>query len=422
MSSSSRNRLMQEAFAGNMCGFKKFAAELDDGKGIAATVTRVRDAKGLSALHHAAMGGAFAICRYLIHDLKLDVNMKGDKKGETPVFLASLRGHKSTIVYLLKMGGNPDVRDEIGLTPLYLATDRGNSELAHLLLSHGANVDAVSGLGTPLERAASRSPEIVKLLLDHHANPNLSASRAYTPLSFAVSANYLQCVELLLEAGAHPDKAGASGGTPLLIAAAEGWVEITRCLLKYGANPDLISEEGVKPVEVAAICANCDCVKMLFPVTSPIPWYPDWSFVGVMKHVHSREAREQRNRKTKELFAGAKSKGDRAFHEKDYRMALFDYSRAIAGDPSSAILLSNRSLCFARLSCYGEEALTDAKNCILLKPDWPKGYYRAGVACNILRKFDQAAVMFMEGLKLDPKNVELRKAYQEAVEACNLDF
>ncbi|KAL5711321.1 hypothetical protein ACHQM5_021790 [Ranunculus cassubicifolius] len=83
-------------------------------------------------------------------------------------------------------------------------------------------------------------------------------------------------------------------------------------------------------------------------------------------------------------------------------------------DPLDPILLSNRSLCWASLK-NGEAALTDALACIKLKPDWPKAHYRAGSAWRLLGEFGKAADAFFMGLKLDPINKELRKAYQLSV-------
>ncbi|KAL5711320.1 hypothetical protein ACHQM5_021789 [Ranunculus cassubicifolius] len=59
--------------------FKNLAAELDDGRGIAETVSGIKDSEGKSSLHIAASEGNTAICFYLIDELKLDPNTKDDK-------------------------------------------------------------------------------------------------------------------------------------------------------------------------------------------------------------------------------------------------------------------------------------------------------------------------------------------------------
>ncbi|MCL7039401.1 hypothetical protein MKW94_015409, partial [Papaver nudicaule] len=57
---------------------------------------------------------------------------------------------------------------------------------------------------------------------------------------------------------------------------------------------------------------------------------------------------------------------------------------AVQIDPQDVSIHSNRSMCWARMK-EGNDALRDARSCILLRPDWPKAYYRAGVAYNVLK-------------------------------------
>lgn len=58
--------------------------------------------------------------------------------------------------------------------------------------------------------------------------------------------------------------------------------------------------------------------------------------------------------------------------------------QAIDLDPTNATLLSNRSLCWVRLG-QPEHALTDAKACRALRPDWSKACYREGAALRLLQ-------------------------------------
>ncbi|KAI3974093.1 hypothetical protein MKX01_029300 [Papaver californicum] len=75
------------------------------------------------------------------------------------------------------------------------------------------------------------------------------------------------------------------------------------------------------------------------------------------------------------------------------------------------MVLSNRSKCWARLK-DGESALETANACISLRPDWPKAYYRAGVAYNLLKRYSCAQNAFLDGLKLSPNNQELKDAFR----------
>ncbi|KAL5711257.1 hypothetical protein ACHQM5_021732 [Ranunculus cassubicifolius] len=319
-------QLLEAAFTGNLTRFKQLAEELDDGRGIAKVVTGTKNGHGQSALHIAARKGYIDICKYLISDLGLDIDAK-DAQGGTAMLLAFVQGHIDTAVYLLEKGANPNITDICGFTPLHFAAFEGHEEFLHKLLSKGANVDALSNVGTPLQRAALRGKQgAIKILLDHHANPNLSFHGCFTTLLSSIIVSSLHSVELLLKAGADPN-AASCGVTPLEIAASNQETDMVRCLLKAGANPNVTSVVGQTPVEIAALTGNTEAFQILFPLTSPIPMYSDWSYGGILKHTNSEAGKIQMALKQKEKFEEAKSEGNKAFQEKDYLRATFWYTK-----------------------------------------------------------------------------------------------
>ncbi|KAH7647277.1 putative 2 TPR domains at N-terminus [Cryptosporidium bovis] len=83
-----------------------------------------------------------------------------------------------------------------------------------------------------------------------------------------------------------------------------------------------------------------------------------------------------------------------------------------------AKLLSNRSQCYIKLG--GEEnyikAFDDAKECILLDPNWSKGWYRAGKALYNLKIYDKAIIVFKASLKREKKaseSISINSSIQE---------
>src|SRR5689334_24021721 len=98
-------------------------------------------------------------------------NMKGPG-GSTPLMYAALYGDSDSVRLLLDSGADPNLRNEAGATALMWAlADAGKTRL---LLEHRADANARSDDGrTPLLIAASQhgSGAVVKLLLDHGANP-----------------------------------------------------------------------------------------------------------------------------------------------------------------------------------------------------------------------------------------------------------
>ncbi|VAH58376.1 unnamed protein product [Triticum turgidum subsp. durum] len=188
-------------------------------------------------------------------------------------------GHVSTVKYFLDHGGDLVKGDNKGQTVLHHAMCIGCCNVTEFLLSKGLPVDIDRGHGTPLYMAAlNEQDKTVKILLDYHANPNIIINGANSLLMSALVYRSLKCMKLLIKLGR-------------------------------------------LPVELAAICDYMEEVEMLFPVTSPIPNVPNWSIEGVISHakIEEKKSIEQRHlERRKSLF---KSHADKAFKQKDYKMA-----------------------------------------------------------------------------------------------------
>ncbi|CAH8305907.1 unnamed protein product [Eruca vesicaria subsp. sativa] len=453
-------QFLNAAITGNLEFLKNVAKQLDEGKGLKKTVESVKDANKRGALHFAAREGQTEICRYLLEELKLDPNTK-DEAGDTPLVHAARQGQIETAKYLLDHGADPNIASELGATALHHAAGTGwfvdysvvysvsflrspivvcvclslgEIELIKELLSRGVPVDSQSESGTPLIWAAGHDQkDAVEVLLQHNANPNAETEDNVTPLLSAVAAGSVACLELLVKAGAKAN-VFAGGATPLHIAADIGDLELINCLLKAGADPNQKDEEGNRPLEVAALRENRKIVETLFPLTTKPESVSDWTVDGVLAHKESNKEQEDSSSKAKSGESGvkkdlpevspeakakaaeAKARGQDAFHRKDYQMAIDAYTQAIDFDPTDHTLFSNRSICWLRLG-QAEQALSDAKACRELKPDWPKACFREGAALRLLQRFDEAANAFYEGVLLSPESKELIDAFREAVDA-----
>lgn len=71
----------------------ELARQLDDGKGLTGTVADIKDANKRGALHFAAREGKTEVCKYLLEELKLDV----DTKDEGGMHLISYAGRPVSI-------------------------------------------------------------------------------------------------------------------------------------------------------------------------------------------------------------------------------------------------------------------------------------------------------------------------------------
>ncbi|XP_013103199.2 tetratricopeptide repeat protein 28 [Stomoxys calcitrans] len=113
------------------------------------------------------------------------------------------------------------------------------------------------------------------------------------------------------------------------------------------------------------------------------------------------------------LFLEKVRQSNAACQNGDFGTAVILYTDALQLDPSNYILYSNRSA--ARLK-QGQFALAlqDATKARELCPQWPKAYFRQGVALQCLGRYGEALASFAAGLGQDPQNKQLLSGLLEA--------
>ncbi|CAM0879796.1 unnamed protein product [Alopecurus aequalis] len=401
--------LMRAALEGNLHVLKGIVKSFTEGNGDPSVIFSF-SMKGVSVLHIAACAGHLEVCKYLV-ELGGDVNAPGSGAGglgATPFMVSAQSGDVPTVKYFLDHGGDLMKADDKGRTVLHHAVSLGCCKVTEFLLSKGVPVDIDCGRGTPLYMAATNEQDkTLKILLDHHANPNIMVAGAVSPLMNALVYRSLKCMKLLIKAGADVNVRG-SFMTPLLFAISRGgYTKFIQFLLKAGADPNIPDDLGRLPIELAA-SNNCwEEVEMLLHLTSPIPNVPNWSIEGVISHAKSGEKKpieQEHLERRKGLF---KSQADTAFKQKEYKLASKCYDLAIAHG-ESATLYANRSLCKLHLG-DGDGALSDALRCRMMRPNWAKACYRQATAHILLKEYKQACDALSDAQKLDPGNAEIEK-------------
>lgn len=105
--------------------------------------------------------------------------------------------------------------NENGFSPLILACYRGNIEVAKFLIENVKDLNYKSKEGTALAGLAIRyNKDLVNLLLQHKANPNIADSSGTTPLFWAVKTGNKELVEILIKNGADTTLKDNMGFTP----------------------------------------------------------------------------------------------------------------------------------------------------------------------------------------------------------------
>ena len=159
----------------------------------------------------------------------------------------------------------------------------GNMKEARAALADGANVNGSPRLPIPPISAAAAMNEVgmVKLMIEHGADPNCPANRDMVspstdigvnicegdrPLHVAAKLGRLEIVRLLLNwAGADPNTTNKTGRTPLMAACAclDNRAEVVRSLLGAGADATLEEENGYTALHVVGYYGRIDLVDML---------------------------------------------------------------------------------------------------------------------------------------------------------------
>jgi ankyrin repeat protein len=247
----------------------------------------------MTALLYAARDGRGDIVRMLVDGGAAVNQVEANKM--TPLLIAIANDHLDVAHFLLSKGADVNAADFWGRTPLWTALDvrdldydrsgeqhsdrAAGMEMIQTLLKRGANVNAriaevppirrwvlpISDISwvdftgeTPFLRAALAGDiEVMRLLLEHGADPNIATNSNTTALMAAAGVNWsvgqtyteskdhlMEAVKLCVEKGADVNAINTMGFTALTGAVNRGSDDIVEFLVKHGARMDVKDKEG----------------------------------------------------------------------------------------------------------------------------------------------------------------------------------
>jgi hypothetical protein len=162
---------------------------------------------------------------------------------------------------------NTETKYDGGITPLMEAAMLGQADIVKLLLDHHANIEVSNVIGnTSLIVAAAQrgaSADVVRLLLANHADIEATNDSGTTPLLMAAHHGNIDVARLLIDAHANLEAVNKRGMTPLQMAAEGGQTEMVKLLLASHANEAAKTKDGMTVIDVAATSLRCDTVLVL---------------------------------------------------------------------------------------------------------------------------------------------------------------
>ena len=251
----------------------------------------------MSALLYAARDGRLE-CVKMLAAAKAQLN-QADANGITPLIMALSNNHLEAAKFLIEKGAELNSADWWGRTPLWSAVeirdrDLGRNgehnvdraaafEIIRMLLDRGAAVNARTKEVPPVRRfvlplgdlswvdftgqtaflraALSGDIEVMRLLLDKGADPNIATEAGTTPLMAAAGVNWvtgqtyteskqaqIEALQLCLQKGGDVNAVNSMGVTAVIGAANRGADDIIEFLSKNGAKLDVKDKEGRTPL------------------------------------------------------------------------------------------------------------------------------------------------------------------------------
>ena len=207
----------------------------------------VADTFGETALHAAVKRGFWSLIRLLLRYSKAAGKIAStliQKQQDIASFITAYRpgrtllhvlceeGQEDIVELLLQAGADPDAADTLGETTLHAAVERGFWSLLRLLLRYSKAAGKIA------------STQIRK------QQDNASFISAYRPgktlLHVLCEEGQEDIVELLLQAGADPDVADTFGETALDVAVKRGFWSLLRLLLRYSKAAGKIASTQIR--------------------------------------------------------------------------------------------------------------------------------------------------------------------------------
>ena len=122
----------------------------------------------------------------------------------TPLHMASIGGHETTADIILKRGGDIESRDSIGRTALHFACCSDSSQLLTLIIGlmpelvHRGDNSGRLPLHYAVWNSTAKQIDIIRTLLDNHANINEIDDEGRTGLHHAAEGGRSKAIPILL--------------------------------------------------------------------------------------------------------------------------------------------------------------------------------------------------------------------------------
>ncbi len=191
-----------------------------------------------------------------------------NKKGNTPLILATKQGKADIVDILSHHGANVTYKNRDGYAAIHYATSKKHNEVIPLL-AETINSESTRERNTPLHfalKGENKDISTVETLLRHGAMTYMSNVNGDTPLHIASEKGFTQAIEVF---GGRSDfsysvnKANNDGNAPLHLAAKEGHSGAIETLCRLNADINAKNKIGKTPLHLATEFGNIEATEKL---------------------------------------------------------------------------------------------------------------------------------------------------------------
>lgn len=231
-----------------------------------------QDDKGWTALSEASYRGRTSIVDFLLQNkastLPSTSWLDSREYGNAVFWCIESRfnsySEKIEIVkLLLEHNAEPEGKDEYGQDALGIAKARNYKEIVALLEKVKAERIKKQNEYALLEAIRAQDTAKVKLYLEKKVNPNSLLPNGESILNYAVSAQNVAIVKILLEAGANPNTQNELGSSALMTAVRHNNDALLNLLIKHGVNLNQKDNRGRTVLFYAVENNNSSILTML---------------------------------------------------------------------------------------------------------------------------------------------------------------
>ena len=221
---------------------------------------------GMNCLHIATHYGHLNLCKALINEYNVDVQLP-DNNGWTALHFSPRNGSYEIVKYFINMGIDIKLKVKHGINCLHIAANQGHLNLCKTLIKkHNLDLEKPDDGGwTALHYSAkSDSYKLVKIFIDMGIDINLNATDGMNCLHIAAEYGHLSlCKMLINEYNVDVELPDNDGWIALHYSARNGSYEIVKYFINMGIDINLKTKHGMNCLHIAADYGHTNLCKTL---------------------------------------------------------------------------------------------------------------------------------------------------------------